>query len=79
MYTIHGGSGSRIDEELLDARVGGDDHLPAHRHHRRVGHEVVGGGAGAVDDDRGGAGQAGQRGDRGDLERAAARSNLARR
>ena len=63
--------GVAADEELLDARVGGDDHLPAHRHHRRVGHQVVGGGAGAVDDDRGGAGQAGQRGDRGDLERAA--------
>ena len=63
--------GIPADEELLDARVGGDDHLPAHRHHRRIGHQVVGGGAGAVDDDRGGAGQAGQRGNRGDLERAA--------
>ena len=63
--------GVPVDEELLDARVGGDDHLPAHRHHRRIGHQVVGGGAGAVDDDRGGTGQVGQRGDGGDLERTA--------
>ncbi|HMI25377.1 MAG TPA: hypothetical protein VK594_12895, partial [Streptosporangiaceae bacterium] len=33
--------GVPADEELLDARVGGDDDLPAYRHHRRVGLEVL--------------------------------------
>ena len=53
--------GDPVDEELLDARVGGDDAMPAHPHDRRSGPGRRGG-ARAVDDDRSGAGQAGQRG-----------------
>jgi len=77
MYTIHAVRGPG-DEELSMPGLAAMTTCPR-TGSRRVGHQVVGGGAGAVDDDRSGAGQFGQRGDRGDLDRAARRSNLARR
>ena len=71
MYTIHGGSGSRLMRNSSMPGLAAMTTCPRTGTTAGIGHQVVGGGAGAVDDDRSGAGQAGQRGDRGDLERAA--------
>ena len=60
-----------VDQELLDARVFRQHDLAADRYHLRVGYQVVGGDAGAVDHDGRGAGQFGERADRRHLDRAA--------